>query len=209
MILTDLHAIWPNGAPIAGILFDWTLKTPAAIVAELPLHCSALQSIPVAERKIALVVAYDFNDDAASANDAVAILAALKVAGYGVAAVPEDGKSLMRRLLGGTDAEETFARSDYAVSFALLPHATQDRVTAEWGSPERDPAFREGRLDCGAFAMRAFRSGAVIVALRPLSAGADPKTPSHGQIAFYHWLADSAHVDAIIDLGMPSGRRDG
>jgi cobaltochelatase CobN len=186
---------------VDGIAFDPKKKSATDFAVELPVHCTALQSTPVAQRKIALVLTYDLSADAGAAKDAMAILNALQAAGYAITAVPDDGKSLMRSLLAQSDAEERFARSDYAVAFAQLPRVLQDSVTARWGAPEQDASFREGKLDCGAFALRVVRYGAATVALRPLSADLNATIPSHGQIAFYHWLADGLRAHAIISIG--------
>lgn len=122
-------------------------------------------------------------------------LRALKAEGYRVADIPADGESLMRALLA-SDAEETFQRGDYGTYFATLPRELQDRVTRRWGAPERDPAFRESRLDCGAFTIRAIRCGNVVVAIEP----SRDQPPSHGDLAFYAWIADGIRAQAIVNL---------
>jgi len=63
-------------------------------------------------------------------------------------------------------------------------------------APERDPAFRESRLDCGAFAIRAARFGNVVVAMKP----SHDLPPSHGYLAFYAWIADGIRAQAIVNL---------
>jgi cobaltochelatase CobN len=141
------------------------------------------------ERRIALIV------DPDTPQAAIDRLHALKAEGYRVETIPADGTALMRALLADDDAE-TFQRGDYGTYFATLPRALQDRVTQRWGAPERDPAFRESRLDCGAFAMRATRCGNVIVALAPPRA----QPPSHGALAFYAWIADGLRAQAIVNL---------
>ena len=186
---------------VDGIAFDPKKKSATDFAVELPVHCTALQSTPVAQRKIALVLTYDLSADAGAAKDAMAILNVLQAAGYAITALPDDGKSLMRSLLAQSDAEERFARSYYAVAFAQLPRVLQDSVTARWGAPEQDASFREGKLDCGAFALRVVRYGAATVALRPLSADLNATIPSHGQIAFYHWMADGLRANVIISIG--------
>lgn len=141
------------------------------------------------DRKLVLIL------DPDEPQAAIDKLHALEAEGYRVENIPIDGTALMRALLG-SDNEETFQRGDYGVYFATLPRALQDGVTQRWGAPERDPAFRESRLDCGAFAMRAARFGNVIVAMPP----ARDLPPPHGALAFYAWIADGIRAQAIVNL---------
>jgi cobaltochelatase CobN len=196
-----------------------------AFVADLARNWVKLRRTPKAERKIALILANYPHRDGRIGNgvgldtpqSAINVLRALKADGYRVDGIPADGDALIRALLAGPtnadrgrDADETFPRSDYGTFFATLPRAAQDRVNERWGAPERDPHFRESRLDCGAFAMPAIRWGNVVVAVQP-SRGydIDPKAsyhapdlpPPHGYLAFYAWLADGVRAQAIVHLG--------
>jgi cobaltochelatase CobN len=141
------------------------------------------------ERKIVLILDRD------TRQSAIDKLRALKAEGYRVDDVPADGDVLMRALLA-SDADEMFQRGDYGAYFATLPRELQDKVTQRWGAPERDPAFRESRLDCGAFAIRAARFGNVVVAMKP----SHDLPPSHGYLAFYAWIADGIRAQAIVNL---------
>ncbi|HEX3972225.1 MAG TPA: cobaltochelatase subunit CobN [Stellaceae bacterium] len=141
------------------------------------------------ERRIVLIV------DPDKPQAAIDRLQTLKAEGYRVEKIPADGNGLMRTLLADDD-EETLQRGDYGTYFATLPRTLQDSVTQCWGAPERDPAFRESRLDCGAFAMQAVRCGNVIVALAPPC----DQPPSHGALAFYAWVADGLRAQAIVNL---------
>ncbi len=194
-------------------------------VAELARNWARLRRTPEAERRIALVLANYPHRDGRIGNgvgldtpaSAIALLRALKAAGYRVEDIPEDGDALVRRLLAGPTnagrarpAEESFPRSDYAACFATLPRAAQDKVAERWGAPERDPGFRESRLDCGSFAIPAIRCGNVAVAIQP-SRGydIDPAStyhapdlvPPHGYLAFYAWIADGLRAHAVVHLG--------
>jgi cobaltochelatase CobN len=141
------------------------------------------------DRKLVLII------DPAAPQAAVDKLHALKAEGYRVEKVPADGDALMRALLADED-DEMFQRGDYGMYFATLPRDMQDSVNQRWGAPERDPAFRESRLDCGAFAMRAIRCGNIVVALPPLP----DLPPPHGVLAFYAWIADGIRAHAIVNL---------
>lgn len=140
------------------------------------------------ERRIVLII------DPDKPQAAIDKLQALMADGYRVENSPADGDALMHTLLAGDD--EMFPRGDYGVYFATLPRDLQDSVNQRWGAPERDPAFRESRLDCGAFAMKAVRCGNVVVAMPPLS----DLPPTHGSLAFYAWIADGIRAHAIVNL---------
>ena len=148
------------------------------------------------ERKIVLILGNSI--DPGTPQSAIDTLHALKAEGYRVGDIPADGDALMRALYD-SDAEETFQRGDYGIYFATLPRDLQDSVTQRWGAPERDPAFRESRLDCGAFAIRAMRCGNIIVAVTP-PRGSDIDPPAHGYLAFYAWIADGIRAHAIVHL---------
>ncbi len=86
----------------------------------------------------------------------------------------------------------------------------QQAVAGRWGPGERDPFFREGRLDCGRFAIPGFRAGNVAVLIQPARGyNIDPKAtyhdpalvPPHGYLAAYAWLAQEFRADAVIHLG--------
>jgi cobaltochelatase CobN len=141
------------------------------------------------EHRIALII------DQNAPQAAIDRLHALQADGYRVENIPADGGALLRAMLAD-DGEETFQRGDYGTYFATLPRALQDSVTQRWGVPEHDPAFRESRLDCGAFAIRAMRCGNIIVAVAPKH----DVPPSHGSLAFYAWIADGVRAQAIVAL---------
>ena len=196
-----------------------------AFVAELARNWTRLRHTAPAERRVALILSNYPHRDGRIGNGVgldtpasiITVLKALKAAGYRVENIPEDGDALIRRLLEGPTnagrarhAEEIFARSDYATFFAALPRATQETIEQRWGAPERDPLFRESRLDCGAFAIAAIRCGNVIVAIQPsrgydidpaASYHAPDLPPPHGYVAFYAWLSDSVRAQAVVHFG--------
>jgi cobaltochelatase CobN len=196
-----------------------------AFVADLARNWARLRAKPPAERRIAIILANYPNKDGRIGNgvgldtpaSAVAILAALKGAGYRLSDVPADGAALMARLLAGPSnarpaatAEETYSFADYSAVFTTLPPTVQQRVSAQWGAAESDPFFRPGRLDCGRFAIPGFRLGNVAVLIQPARGyNRDPKAtyhdpalvPPHAYLATYAWLADDFRADAVIDLG--------
>jgi cobaltochelatase CobN len=196
-----------------------------AFVADLARSWARLREQPAAERRVALILANYPNGDGRIGNgvgldtpaSALAILRALAAAGYRIADIPEDGEALIRRLVAGptnadpsAPAEETFSFAEYSQFFACLPASVQRAVVERWGTAERDPFFREGRLDCGHFAVPGFRAGNVAVLVQPARGySVDPKStyhdpalpPPHAYLAAYAWLAHDFRADAVIHLG--------
>jgi len=196
-----------------------------AFVADLARNWARLRAKPPAERRVAIVLANYPNRDGRIGNgvgldtpqSAIAILRALREAGYSTDEMPDDAAGLMARLLAGPTnarpwaaAEETLSFADYSVFFSTLPQPVQQRVAARWGAAERDPFFRPGRVDCGHFAIAGLWSGNIAVLIQPARGyNLDPKAtyhdpalvPPHSYFAAYAWLADSFRADAVIDLG--------
>jgi cobaltochelatase CobN len=196
-----------------------------AFVADLARNWARLRAKPPAERRVAVVLANYPNRDGRIGNgvgldtpaSAVAVLHALREAGYRTGDMPADGAALMRRLLAGPSnarphapAEETLSFADYSAFFASLPLQLQQRISERWGAAERDPFFRPGRLDCGRFAIPGFRAGNIAVLIQPARGyNLDPKStyhdpalvPPHSYLAAYAWLADEFRADAVLDLG--------
>src|SRR5215469_1855069 len=196
-----------------------------AFVADLARNWARLRAKPPAERRIALILANYPNRDGRIGNgvgldtpaSAIAILKALKGAGYRIDDLPNDSGELIRRLLAGptnsnpgAPAEESLSFADYSAFFATLPAAVQRAVSARWGGAERDPFFRPGRLNCGRLAIPGFRAGNLAVLIQPARGyNIDPRgtyhdpalVPPHGYFAAYAWLTDEFRVDAVIHLG--------
>jgi cobaltochelatase CobN len=196
-----------------------------AVVADLARNWARLRERPPAERRVALILANYPNRDGRigigvgldTPASVLAILSALAEAGYRVADIPRDAEALIRHLTAGpttanptAPAEETFSFAEYSSFFATLPASVQQAVVGRWGPAERDPFFREGRLDCGRFAIPGFRVGNVAVLVQPARGyDIDPKStyhdsalaPPHAYLAAYAWLAQDFRADAVIHLG--------
>ncbi len=195
-------------------------------VAKLAASWLRLKNTAARDRKIALVLANYPNRDGRIGNGVgldtpagtLKVLQALKDAGYTTGDLPKDGGALISRLLDGpTNAtlmarriEETLPRSDYELFFGSMPQAVQDAVMERWGPPERDPFFRPGELDCGNFAIPAFRLGKIVLGLQPARGyNIDPQSsyhdpalvPPHGYLAFYAWLREAVDVHAVMHMG--------
>ncbi len=173
-----------------------------AFACQLAANWARLAETPVAERRVALVLANYPNRDGRMGNGVgldvpaatVRVLAALDQAGYGVHEAPADGAELIARLAAGPTndsaalPERTVSESlplvDYAAWFDALPETVRDKVGERWGAPEEDPFFMPGKDSggdgSGAFAIPAFRCGRVAVALQPARGyNIDPKASYH------------------------------
>ena len=193
-------------------------------VARLAAGWARLRRRPVAERRIALVLANYPNRDGRLGNGVgldtpaatMVVLEALAAAGHEVADIPRDGNALIARLqrgptndwraLSGREGGETLALADYRAFFAELPAAVQDTVTARWGAPERDPFFVPGQ----GFRLAAIRCGRVLVGIQPARGyNIDPAAsyhdpalpPPHHYLAFYAFLRRAFAADAIVHMG--------
>jgi cobaltochelatase CobN len=194
-------------------------------VSDLAAAWARLRRTPAPERRVAIVLANYPNRDGRVGNGVgldtpagvVAVLQAMRAAGYAVEGVPEDGNALIARLLEGPTnqrpwnaADETLSMADYQIFFGALLRAVQEQVRARWGAPEADPFFRAGETDCGRFAIPAFRLGRIAVALQPARGyNIDPQSsyhdpdlpPPHNYLAFYAWLRYEFRAHAVVHFG--------
>jgi cobaltochelatase CobN len=192
-----------------------------AHAADLARGWADLRRSPVAERRVALVVANYPNRDSRLGNgvgldtpaSVTAILKALGAAGYSVDGAPEASADLMDRLRGGVTnagiygrtAGPTLPLADYEAFFTSLTEATSAAVTSRWGEPAKDPAF-EG----DAFRLPLHVFGNVVVGVQPARGyNIDPKStyhdpdlvPPHHYLAFYLWLRRGFDTHAVVHLG--------
>ena len=197
-------------------------------VSEMAANWAALRLKPVAERRVALVLANYPNRDGRLGNGvgldtpagAVYVLRALEKEGYAVSDIPADGAALIERIMAGPTNDfgalssrtvsETLSMADYQQFLGSLPKAVQDAVHERWGAPEEDPFYQPGDVDCGNFAIAAFRLGNVCVALQPArgynidakESYHDPDlVPPHNYLAFYAWMRREFKADAAVHFG--------
>ena len=195
-------------------------------VAQLAAKWLRLRETPAAERRVALIFANYPNRDGRLGNGvgldtpagAMNLLQAMIGGGYRVEDLPKDGAALIGRLaagptnagVAGRQIPERYSRADYEMFFASLPGDLRAAVMDRWGPPEEDPFFLPGGLDCGSFAMPAFRLGNVVIGLQPARGyNIDPQgsyhdpalVPPHGYLAFYAWLRREVDVHALIHMG--------
>ena len=195
-------------------------------VAELAANWARLRKTPPAERRVALILANYPNRDGRLGNGvgldtpagAVEVLSALADADYRADNFPATGDALIARLAAGpTNAgwqsrkvEESLSLADYNLFFAALPRTVRDQVLERWGPPEADPFYRPGAVDCGSFAVPAYRCSNVAIALQPargynidpVASYHDPAlVPPHNYLAFHAWLRESFRAHAIVHMG--------
>ncbi|WKB55595.1 cobaltochelatase subunit CobN [Eleftheria terrae] len=192
-------------------------------VAELARRWVRLRRLPVAEKRLALVLAnYPGSDGRLGSGvgldtpaSVMEILRLLQREGYRLDALPADGDALMRRLQQGIAADpsqwplrpawQSLAMADYLAALARLPAGMAAAVTARWGAPEQDPLVRQGR-----FMIAGLRLGQVFIGIQPARAYGEAGAasyhdaelvPPHGYLAFYFWLRQAFGVDAVVHVG--------
>ncbi|MGB3491409.1 MAG: cobaltochelatase subunit CobN [Elainellaceae cyanobacterium] len=193
-------------------------------VSALAMNWARLAQTPVAERRIALILANYPNRDGRLANgvgldtpaSCIEILRALQAAGYTVSDIPADGDALIRALTQGVtnDPEAADLRTvrqsldlaDYEKFFATLPDSVQKEIGDRWGQPQ--PHHAEGSAT--AFPIAGLQLGNIFVGIQPsrgydldpsLNYHAPDLEPTYDYLAFYHWLRQHFGSQAIAHLG--------
>jgi cobaltochelatase CobN len=193
-------------------------------VAYLAANWARLRRTPVAERKVAIVLANYPNRDGRIANgvgydtpaSTVAILQAMQAEGYAVAGFPETGNGIVEDLQKGpTNSKDRRVKTggdacvlqlqDYLAHFDQLPLSLRTRITSRWGEPSSDPFFSGT-----AFHLPVRRHGNAAIAIQPARGyNIDPKAtyhdpallPPHGYLAFHFWLRHDFRAHAVIHNG--------
>ena len=198
-----------------------------AFVAELARNWARLRNKPPAERRMAVILANYPNRDGRIGNGvgldtpASAIGGPASAGGCAAIAsgdVPDDTRQLIapparrpdQRATQGAGRGNILLRRLFGVLRDPAACRCSRRSSTRWGPGERDPFFREGRLDCGRFAIPGFRAGNLAVLIQPARGyNIDPKAtyhdpalvPPHAYLAAYAWLAQDFRADAVIHLG--------
>ena len=188
-------------------------------VANLAANWLNLRYAEKPDRKVAIILANYPDKDGRIANgvgydtpaSTIAILAAMKAAGYHAGNIPDTGNELIaslqqtRRSPLRQESDTVLGIDNYLTYFAHLPYAVREQVTERWGIPETDPSFRNG-----AFQLAINIYGNVAVAIQPARGyGIDPKStyhdaalvPPHGYLAFYFWMQFEFGAHAIVHNG--------
>ncbi|OZG72709.1 cobaltochelatase subunit CobN [Hahella sp. CCB-MM4] len=195
----------------------------ARFVSQLAYRYCQLACKPNEEKRIALILANYPTKDGRIGNgvgldtpaSTVNILKALQQSGYPVTDVPETGTALIETLLEAVTNNpntlnflpcwQSLALEEYQRYFQALPEACREAVLAQWGEPEQDPKYRQGRI-----ILAGIRLGETFIGIQPargfdrdLAANYhDPDLiPPHSYLAFYFWLRHTYQVDAVIHVG--------
>ncbi|MDB4975229.1 MAG: cobaltochelatase subunit CobN [Myxococcaceae bacterium] len=199
----------------------------ASFVVELAARWAKLARTPVAERRIALVLANYPARDGRLGNgvgldtpaSTIAILRALSSAGYPVERVPEDGTALMKLLqvhvtneldlIDTRPAQQSLSLEDYGAFLRTLPPELVSAVEQRWGPPERDPRVRMSASG-PRIVVSGVQLGQTFVGIQPArgyeidvaSTYHDPDlVPPHGYLAFYAWLRRQYGAHALVHVG--------
>ncbi|PID42121.1 MAG: cobaltochelatase subunit CobN [Proteobacteria bacterium] len=195
----------------------------AHFVAELARRYCQLALKPDSEKRIAMILANYPTKDGRIGNgvgldtpeSARRILLAMAEAGYPVSDIPESGNGLIEALLSSVTNNpntldylpcwQSLCVKEYKKRFASLPEASQKAVIDQWGEPEQDIKYRQGRL-----MLSGIRLGDTFVGIQPargfnidlVANYHDPDLiPPHNYLAFYFWLRHVYQVDAVIHVG--------
>jgi cobaltochelatase CobN len=185
-----------------------------------------LRRLPRRQRRIAFVFT-NSNTKAAQIGNAVgldapaslmAILRAMKNAGYNVADLPEDGDALIHALIdrGCYDLDHLTAAQcasavgrvsieRYAEWFEELPISLRKRMQAQWGAPPGAAYVHEDLLTLAGLEF----GNAIVVLQPPRGYGMDPDAiyhqpdlpPTHHYYALYRWLRGEWGAHAIVHVG--------
>ena len=195
----------------------------ADFTAALAANWTRLRDLPVARRRVALIMANYPNRDGRLGNgvgldtpeSVVAAMKALKGEGYKVAKPPRDGAHLINNLRAGptnagwkgrtADPAATLDLDTYKTLLAALPKQVQKDIKARWGAPKDDPM-----CDGGVFRLPVRLHGNLVVCVQPARGyNIDPKAtyhspdlvPPHNYLAMYLWLRHVFGANAIVHFG--------
>lgn len=189
-----------------------------SFVADLSARWVKLAETPVADRRIALILANYPNRDGRLANgvgldtpeSCIEILKALQQQGYAVTDIPENGDELIRQLTQGitNDRElnsiraisQTLSWQDYHLFFENLPETVQAEMKTRWSEDL-------GQVD---YPIAGLQFGNVFVGIQPsrgydqdpsLNYHAPDLEPTHEYFAFYQWVRQDFGAAAIVHVG--------
>ena len=196
------------------------------LAARLAIKQARLALKDNADKKIALILSNYPTKDARIGNavgldtpaSAIAVLHALRDAGYQVTDSPADGDELVRRIIDRcsndrdslTEQQLRLAAGHvdsrhYAQWFSAFPDDVAAEMYRHWGAPPGEVYRINGRL-----AIAGLDLGNVFVGLQPPRGfGENPIAiyhspdlpPTHHYIAYYRWIRDVFGADAIVHMG--------
>ncbi|HWE56306.1 MAG TPA: cobaltochelatase subunit CobN [Acidimicrobiales bacterium] len=225
----SFNEVVDDGATIGSPVTAYrTVDDRLARVAGTAVRLARLRSVPVAERRVAIVMSAYPTKRSRIGNavaldtpaSVVALLEQMRDAGYGVARVPGHGDDLMAELIDAFAYEEAsltdeqlrrapgrWAADDYRSWWSSVPAEARQLVEGAWGEAPgvvyRDP-------DQGDLVFSGLDLGNVIITVQPPRGfGANPVAvyhspdlpPTHHYLGFYRWLDAGWGADAIVHVG--------
>ncbi|CAA0136767.1 Aerobic cobaltochelatase subunit CobN [Mycolicibacterium vanbaalenii] len=206
-----------------------------ARVAGLAVRHARLRRITAADKRVAMVFSAYPTKHARIGNavgldtpaSAVALLRAMRQAGYDIGEVPGvdagDGDALVHALIerGGQDQDWLtdgqlvgnpirLSAKEYREWFATLPSELTDAMVEHWGPPPGELFVDRSRDPDGEIVIAAMLSGNVVILVQPprgfgenpVAIYHDPDLPpSHHYLAAYRWLDKGFGADAVVHLG--------
>lgn len=202
---------------------EYTLKrlrhqpVQVAFVAQLAENWVRLRALENAHKRVAIILANYPNRDGRIGNgvgldtpaSVIEILRALAAEGYDVPNIPENGDTLMQRLLAGVtnDAQGSFGKD----SAQSLPHTDLQSTLEHWPIQRREEIQRHWPESLPEqISVAGIRFGNVFIGIQPprgfslqtQSVYHSPDLPPPPQyIAFYQWLRTHFKTDAVVHLG--------
>ncbi len=206
-------------------------------VADLATRWASLRRTPVGDRRIALILANYPNRDGRLANgvgldtpqSAIAVLHALKSAGYRLDDIPADGDELIQRLTAGItndpegrdfrQIQQSLPAEDYLQHFATLPVAVQEGIVGRWGifepaTPHSSTSHPSTHLPTHSptppFPISGLQLGNIFIGIQPsrgydrdpsLNYHSPDLEPTPDYLAFYQWLRQGFGAQAVVHLG--------
>jgi len=194
--------------------------------ARLARNWARLRHTPNAEKRIAFVLSNYPTKNARIGNavgldtpaSLLAVLRAMKEAGYHVGELPESGDELMFRLIDRCSNDREFlteqqlrqaaghvAGAAYDEWFERWPLRARTALRDAWGEPPGSvfrvdgslavPGIHLGNLFVGVQPPRGFGENPIAIYHSP------DLPPTHHYLAYYRWIRDVFQADAIVHLG--------
>ncbi|MBW3650329.1 MAG: cobaltochelatase subunit CobN [Actinobacteria bacterium] len=211
------------GAPVTAYR---TAPDRVARVAGIALRLARLARTPARQRRIAVVLSAYPTKRSRLGNavgldtpaSVIALLHAMRAAGYGVERIPGDGDALMEELaaaltydrdsLTTEQLERAVGRwpgEEYAQWFATLPGDLRQKMEQAWGPPPGS-----AYVDGADLVFPGIDLGGVLVTIQPPRGFGDNPiavyhspdlAPTHHYLAFYRWLDEVWGADAVVHAG--------
>ncbi|MDJ0648991.1 MAG: cobaltochelatase subunit CobN [Xenococcaceae cyanobacterium MO_188.B19] len=192
-------------------------------ISDLTKNLVTLKTTPVADKKVALILANYPNKDGRLANgvgldtpaSCINILQALEKAGYQITDRPNTGDDLIKLLTTGVtnDLEsrnnrkvyQSLSLGEYKQYFNTLPKEVQEAIIIRWGD-----IHLSLNIDHLTFAIPGIQLGNIFIGIQPsrgydldpsLNYHAPDLEPTHNYLAYYYWLREKFQAQAIIHVG--------